>query len=485
LSMRAYSLTRSQHRQPIAWIVGLISLILLVSCPTSLAATPTQGTVDRSFGKRGNADTYFEKTEQYYDVAQTLVQADRRILVLARVAPKKATRTDENTRQVIIRLRSSGSVDKTFGKAGVLRDPLGPGTTARYAVSMALDGQGRLVLAGTVADPSGKGSSVGVARFKQDGSRDPAFAAGSPEFFRFDRAGVEATYSQGFGVSTTSNDGIVVGGAASLTGSKVETGALLKLMSDGQRDTQFGDRGVVFVDGDPAVPASETFVLDVLVRADDSIIASGNIDSTWPSSPSNPVTHGESCLIAKFDARGVADPQFGDAGQARLSAHYLAERCDGLLERADGGIFVETHTETGGSKSQPTDRAYMVNAQGQRLSYAGGSPFPSVPWEIRVYTASLFPAGAIMNPKGSVYVGFSYSSDETSRHRAGVIRLKPDGTRDARFSKNGISVLGTQWWQFLPADLARQDSKRIVVVGRAYPDGGDTSFLRVKRIWAR
>ena len=148
--------------------------------------------------------------------------ADGRILLGGRAGEQFA----------LTRLMPDGDLDRSFGVDGVnVSSP--PASSAITA--MDLDGQGRIVVAGTASNINGE-NQLALARYLPDGALDPSFGA---EGFVVDRSA-----SSPVGLASLPDGKVLVAGAASL-GLYLATSGLLRYRSDGKRDAAFGYRGAL------------------------------------------------------------------------------------------------------------------------------------------------------------------------------------------------------------------------------------------------
>jgi uncharacterized delta-60 repeat protein len=119
-------------------------------------------------------------------------------------------------------LRANGTPDRSFGEDGVAAIPIGTGADA---LAVALEPDGKLVLAGDAR--VGGAKAVAVVRLLPNGSLDRTFgSAGS------------ITFSRGFGVNALALDSagrIVLAGGGN---------AVARLTPNGALDPSFGDRGI-------------------------------------------------------------------------------------------------------------------------------------------------------------------------------------------------------------------------------------------------
>src|SRR6185436_13584383 len=126
------------------------------------------GTLDGGFGTGGKVTTLIGTDARAFAVA---LQPDGRIVV----AGSAASGGDSN--MAIVRYSTGGVPDPTFGAGGVLNVPVGTAGSAAEAVAIQPDG--KIVVAGEALDGTGPGvGSFAVLRFSAGGIFDPTFGSG-------------------------------------------------------------------------------------------------------------------------------------------------------------------------------------------------------------------------------------------------------------------------------------------------------------------
>jgi uncharacterized delta-60 repeat protein len=141
----------------------ILALLLLVLGPASAAA---DGVPVRSFGAGGSMSF---APQRFSSGAGVAVDPQGRTLLGATLDDGSLLRT----RAAVLRLLPGGALDPTFGSGGIATiAPPAPYMTTR-AEAIALDAQGRIVVAGEADD-----DVPAVARLLADGMPDPAFADG-------------------------------------------------------------------------------------------------------------------------------------------------------------------------------------------------------------------------------------------------------------------------------------------------------------------
>ena len=140
-----------------------LGLVLLVLGP---AAAAGDGGPVRSFGAGGSVSF---APQRFSSSAGVVVDAQGRTLVGATLDDGSLLRT----RAAVLRLLPSGALDPSFGSGGMATIAPPPPYSTTRAEAIALDAQGRIVIAGEVDD-----DVPAVARLLADGTLDPGFASG-------------------------------------------------------------------------------------------------------------------------------------------------------------------------------------------------------------------------------------------------------------------------------------------------------------------
>ena len=232
------------------------------------------GTPDASFGIGGQLATDFGNVSN--EAQNIVVQPDGKLVVSgsSRNPGSNGVGIDHHTD--IARYQADGQPDPSFGTGGktTLADTL-------LGNDLALQGDGRLVLAGTVDVPPAAPTSpteFSVGRLDSDGSPDLTFgtagtanvsvSARCPAFGTAERDSAAAVALQGDGK-------IVVAGKTSNTNANF---GLARLDIDGSLDTGFADGGVLVIDffgfGDAAG--------SVAMQDDGKIVVSGSATDLAP-----------------------------------------------------------------------------------------------------------------------------------------------------------------------------------------------------------
>jgi uncharacterized delta-60 repeat protein len=281
------------------------------------------GTLDTSFGNGGVVVTRIGgDIEQVF--GGLAIQSDGKIVVVATAVPQG---------EQVARFNTDGSLDTTFGAAGVANLPLNGDL-------LALQSDGKIIVAGQgPAFPS-----ASLARLNSNGQLDPTFgsggfaplqgfgsraialqsdgkilvASGGASLGRYNQDGsVDKTFGI-FGqaasialpsaIAVQSDGKILAAGAdtskVSATGNS--TGfALVRFNSDGSIDTTFGAHGGA-VTGFPNTTVTSAFAA--------ALQPNGDIVAVGEAGNNNPLT--EAFALARYSGSGKLDPTFGNGGRA-------------------------------------------------------------------------------------------------------------------------------------------------------------------------
>jgi uncharacterized delta-60 repeat protein len=349
-------------------------------------------------------------------------------------------------------------LDPSFGMQGAI-----DGQLARWIpAGVAIDPQGRILVAGPGQDPSGSVMEV-VRRFAADGSDDRAFGASGQVTIAFD------SFELAQATRSLPDGRIGVLGAVGLDGGTAAFA--IRLAADGSSDPAFVG-SPLFVSSIGSFNAGLwqddgsgfLFGSSGVVRFD----ADGDIDPAYDAGINAPAQAGAlapdgrfwtatGSRVSRYLPGGAFDASFGQGGSIDLAlsdASAGTPTVQTLLPGPTGTALVIA--------SHPTDGAFDIDVA--RLTKSGildhsygGGQFVSVP-------TSGGPVGAAQLADGRVIVWSSHGE---------LVSIEPDGTpQDAGF----LDVPGTVLGATLDA------LQRLVVIGIATEDPMNMRWL-VRRYW--
>jgi uncharacterized delta-60 repeat protein len=257
----------------------------------AIARYEPAGDLDETFGEGGTVVTPIAGGNG--DEARSVaIQANGRIVVAG---------TDSWRKWALVRYRPDGTLDETFGDGGIVRTNFTAGDDVAWDVAIQADG--RIVAVGG----AGYGQSgFQVARYRRDGSLDPAFGDGGRVVTRYRGANARAVALQ--------PDGRIV--VAGYNGFGL---ALARYRQDGRLDRSFSGNGRV----GPVVWG--IFALAVALQPDGRIVVGGDFDIF-------------AFGLARFRRDGRLDRSFGGDGVVREEVDGVEQGASGIVIQPNGRI---------------------------------------------------------------------------------------------------------------------------------------------------
>ena len=217
------------------------------------------GTLDSTFGSGGKVTTDFEAGGS---TAQAVaVQPDGKIVA---AGERVVTRPDFDI--ALARYNADGALDAGFGSGGKVTATFGP--TSDFAGAVAVQPDGKIVLAGASGVPQQRDEAFALARFKPDGSLDSGFGSAGMVTTRFASPGDEAAQAL-----VLQPDGKIVAVGSELVGSREGPSdfALARYTPEGVLDPTFGSGGKVTT----SFGSASDFANGAVLQPDGKIVVAG------------------------------------------------------------------------------------------------------------------------------------------------------------------------------------------------------------------
>jgi len=350
-------------------------------------------------------------------VNRILLQPDEKMLV----AGNFSTWNSSSARH-IVRLNSDGTRDTVFssnvGTAG------GGAFNGVYDLSIQTDG--KILVAGSFGSWNGT-SSKNIVRLNSNGTTDTAFSSN-----------IGTGASSAVQTISIQQDGKIVIGGGFDTWNGVSVGGIVRLNSDGTRDTAFSSNV-----GTGYLTSTNEFIVKVLVQQDGKIIIAGWFDK-W-----NGVSVGR---IVRLNSDGTRDTAF--SSNVGTGATTIRE----AIIQPDGKIIVSIVGSTW--NGQPSKRIFRLNENGTKDISFSDIFISSGPYSLSLQEDGKILLGGAFSIFGQKSVG-------------GIVRLNQNGTLDEYFYTNSgtgaISQDGSKGT--ILAIQVQQDGKIIVGGSFDYWDG--------------
>jgi uncharacterized delta-60 repeat protein len=377
------------------------------------------GDLDTTFDGNGKKAVNFGGTDTANAV---LVQPNGRIVVAGGGAAAKSF--------CVVRLRSNGAFDTTFGSGGTKAIDFGGDEEAAWGA--ALQPNGKIVLAGDT------NFRVAVARLNANGALDKTFSGDGKKHFSW------GALSRAMAPIVLPNGKLVLAGFSGPEGGNVQ---VARLNADGALDTTFGTDGKVAIDF-----GGDEFGFAAARQANGRILVAGQ---------SRPTFGGQAtAIVVRLRTTGVLDPDFDGDGQKTLPGMAIARA---ILVQGDRKIVV--------AGSPPDSSAMLV----MRLN-PNGTPDTTFDGDgsamIDFGGTDVFANAAALQPDGKIVVAGYVQGGLFA-----VARLNPNGSPDATFGAAGRATVDFGAPAFGTA-VALQPNGRIVVAGEL-TDGDNFAVARL------
>lgn len=420
---------------------------LLPAAPA--AAAGLAGDLDTTFGTGGVALVQGLDDQNSVDVA---ILPDGRIQTGGRVRA--------------LRFLADGRPDPSFGANGVTFIPDDSSTDLKNASGVAVDAQGRTVIAGS-SQPTGQGSRMALLRLRPDGTPDTSFGGGDG-IAEVDVNPAQFAAETGQDVLVKPDGSYVVVGT---TGSDAqERATVVQIRPDGTPDPAFAGSGA-YVFGPIGSFGTEAERAELVGN---DILVSGYAKPAVQSDP----TFG---FVARVRANGTPDTGFGggdavaeSATRAGLTMTDVVVLPDGRIRQlgstaVEGDVLGGRGVLTGYTASGAVDTA--VGPVGQRtfdLTNGAGT-----------LVAAMARAGDRLYVAGTTNVRIVGTAPQG---QAVVGRLTLDGVPDPAYSGDGFAPLDDGSSFGVPTALAIDAAGRPVTAGWLITDAvNDRQSTRVTR----
>ncbi len=287
----------------------------------------------------------------------------------------------------VARLKPNGDLDHSFSGDG--RRTFGfPGSTGNIGTDLALDPQGRIAVGAAENLPAG--DRFGVARLTPSGGLDPHFSSDGRRVFGFPGGG--GAFPAGIAIRGSSK--VVIAGEA-FNGTTAEYDfALARLTAGGNLDSSFSTDGRRMVNMSANGGQSDT-ALDVAIDRQGRAVAAG-----YAARGPNPADY--DFAVLRLKANGVPDPAFSGNGKLAI----------------DQGDY--------GGAAPDYGRAVTIDQAG-RIVVAGYSAEGGVPGE--EFAVARVRAGGGLDPSfsGDGTKTFGFSSNSAASERAEGVAIDSSG----------------------------------------------------------
>ena len=360
------------------------------------------GTLDPDFGSGGAV--LLPVGSGYASIAAMAVQGDGGILLYGSI--DGAADADI----AVLRLLADGSLDPSFGSAGVVS--LDPSGGADYAGGMALQADGHIVLAGS--GWNGSNSDFSIQRLTGSGALDGSFGSGGQVLTGFGSGDDSAA------AITLQSDGKMVVVGAAFNGSNFDVGAL-RLNANGSLDTTFNGSGQRL----QAVGSGDDFASCVALQSDGKIVIGGSTESA---------SGGFDLLLIRLNANGTLDTSFNGSGRLTIAVGSADDFAYSLLLQPDGKIVLAGQSSNAsGALDYSIVRVTSSGALDTTFNGTGKAVVTVGSGDDSAYALARLADGDLL---------LAGSATGASDADIGLLRLNADGSVDTTFDPTSVSSVG-------------------------------------------
>jgi uncharacterized delta-60 repeat protein len=338
-----------------------------------------------------------------------------------------------------------GEIDADFGSYGSVLTEFERGTTAQVVL---VQPDRKIIIAGTTGrlDDLNK-TFITVLRFNPDGSPDPGFGTNGQVF-----TSILSRNTAQAGVLQPDGKFIIAGWVFGT--SPANKIGLVRYNPDGSLDTGFGDAGKVITDFDISMAPSAH---SLLLQPDGKIVLLGDNESF-------------DILLSRYNSNGVLDGSFGNGG--KVVTRYVSEGNEAKSARLqpDGKIVLGGWINTADSASNSA--VFRYTADGTL-----DSSFDNDGVAVKALSSSHDRIREVLiRPDGKILtVGTSVIPEQNSISYA-IALYNSDGSPDANYGQNGVSVLPAPGLVEIENALLQSDGKVTLAGTLSYSSGARYRF---------
>ena len=418
--------------------------ITVATRTTSLASTDT-GLLDTTFDGDGKLTTPVGSGE---DSGRSMaIQTDGKIVVAGESDYEGGFYGGGRSDFAVVRYNTDGTLDNTFGTGGQVTTPVRSGNN--FVKSMAIQTDGKIVVAGTSIIPGTGVSEFAVVRYNTNGTLDNTFDTDGKVATQ-----IGSSYSFVGSMAIQTNGKIVVAGQRR-TGASVA--ALVRYNVNGALDETFGTGGIVTT---PIGSFEDGSISSVAIQTDGKIVVAGSGEGGSNAD----------FAVIRFTTDGTLDTTFGTGGIVTTDLGSM-DRGSSIAIQTDGKIVVSGQGSIGFNSAIALAR-YDTSGT-LDTTFGIGGIVKSAVGSMPNFTN---PSMAIQTD-GKIVVPGSFATNPPNSELA-LVRFASDGTLDTTFDGDGI-VTTSFGGNSQGSSVAIQTNGKIVVAGQSF-NGTDRDFAVVR-----
>ena len=303
-----------------------------------------------------------------------------------------------------------GDLDTTFAGTGKYR--FGFGGNDDFADAVAVQADGKLVVAGASKNPGSRDFSV--VRYNTDGTPDTSFGI----FGKVMTTVGTSSYATSVGIQT---DGKIVVAGSARNGSFFDF-AVVRYNSNGVLDNSFGSGGKVITSTSSADDGANA----IAIQADGKIVVVGTANNYY-------------FTVVRYDANGLLDSSFGSGGivLTHIGQGVSDNSANAIAIQPDGNIVVAGSVKYIILGHSDYDFVVLRYAPNGALDTSFGNSGIQISDFLSRYERAFAVALQISNTEGLKIV-VAGTIDNGSNHDFAIVRYTSNGSLDTSFDGDGL-----------------------------------------------
>jgi len=429
-------------------------LVLAGALAGSTLAAAGDGSIDATFGNGGVALSGRTDVGNRFD-GGPIVQPDGKILVCSQVLNDGSSGSDF----FLVRFNADGTLDDTFSFDGSLAIDFDGGQDTDVCTAIALQNDGKILVAGYTSTTNSRGEDFAVARVNSDGTLDTTFGNGTGKTtIGFDLDSGSGS-DEASAIVVQADGNIVVAGTA-VTADGGGDFAIVRMLADGTRDSSFNLTGKVNFGFNISGGSTEgDSVYGLAVDSDGRLIVAGSAvyGGVAEFAVARLLPNGQ--FDANFHANGRTTIAF-DPGNGTTQANVYGL----LIDHAGKIVLVGEANSSTSAVANPDMAVARLMPDGSMDEGFGTQGKVLVPFDLVANGADVAIGVVEQTDRKLVLGGVAFDGDAAI---AAAMRLHDDGTLDASFGS-----LGKQTYDFGLSSADQQMLRNVALQGTQIIGGG-------------
>jgi uncharacterized delta-60 repeat protein len=328
-----------------------------------IARFNSDGTLDTTFGSSGKVIQSIDSSNDYgYSLA---IQPDGKILLGG------SCNNGGDVDFCIARFKSDGTLDKTFGRSGIVILPIG--SSDDEGKSLAIQPDGKILLGGYCSYKSNV--DFCIARFNFDGTLDITFGSYGKII-----QPIGSSNDFGYSIAIEPDGKILLGGRCS--NGRNDDFCIARFYPNGTLDTTFGNSGKVI---QPIGPAND-IGRSLAIQLDGKILLGGYCNNR----------KNDDFCITRFNSNGTLDTTFGNRGKVIQPIGSYDDYGYSLAIQPDGKILLGGRCSNGRNDDFCIARFYLNGTLDTTFGNRGKVIQPIGSYDDYGYSLAIQPDGKIL-----------------------------------------------------------------------------------------